>query len=159
MKINKNRFGIVGVIIVVVVLVASGLAGFYVYTKNSSSVDKQAASYAEDCGTVTVTDATFGQSPYKGCFDAHFSKCESGKIVVDNQASALKGIVNKYEVQSLENGKCLVKWEYVSLPINPTWNNKPVTCAYDNTKDFQTAFGEISNFEGCTGPLMSVINP
>lgn len=126
--------------------------------KNSSSpVANNIKSNSSDCGTVTVTNETFNNSPFNDCFNKNFTNCEPGTITVENKAEFLAGTINKYEIQSAKDDKCMVTWQYLSLPSNPGWNNKTITCGYDNSIDFFTALQEKQDYEGCSGPLLEVI--
>jgi hypothetical protein len=136
---------------------------FALKTKPAASATASAASTPAtasktSCGTVTVTDATFSKSPYTGCFDTKFASCSPAQITVDNESTIFgKGTITQYNIQSKVATGCNVQWQYVALPSNLAWNGKTVTCTYDNTKDFNTAFTAKTDFTGCTGPLIQLM--
>lgn len=147
---------IVGAVILVLLIVASGIYALGSHKKPSKNATSSATKIV-DCGKITVTDATFNTSPYKGCFDQHFINCTQAQITVDIEASFGKGTINQYQIQSKQSSSCLVQWQYVALPSNATWQGKTVTCAYDSSKEFLAALSAKTDFTGCTGPLLSVM--
>lgn len=159
---RRSRLTLIIGVSLVVLIMAGGIAYALLALKSPkpgtlSGNSTSSISGSVNCGKITVTDQTFSESPYTGCFDQHFTSCTPAQIVVDNESSFLKGTINQYDIKSKQGSSCLVQWQYINLPTNTSWNGKTVTCPYDNSKEFQAALNARTDFTGCTGPLLNVM--
>jgi hypothetical protein len=109
-----------------------------------------------DCGTMTYK--TSGDDVFGGCFDQDFASCTAGQVTVDNEAEQLKGTIVKYDIEGAgASGTCKVRWRYVKLPANPSWEGKDIVCPYPSGSSFGDALRTYGQFSGCTGPLLKLI--
>ena len=108
-----------------------------------------------NCGTVV------GETPRPapmGCFDEAFAACSPASVLVDNRGPALAGTKVRYAIRSRSGSDCVVRWSYVALPANPSWEGKDIECAYAPGADFQAALAARADFAGCSGPLLKLIS-
>jgi hypothetical protein len=131
-------------------------SGSYTSTKHvtasgSDSVAKVAIS------TDVTTTVNCGSAD---CFDQHFSNCTPATMTAN--AGGIGSVSDK--IIGPATGGCSVTFMYTKSP-DPAWVKQPMTCTFDNTKDFQTSFdntfsavvqGQKTN---CTGPLVAILTP
>jgi len=92
------------------------------------------------------------------CFDEKFAACEPSTMTSD----ASGWVAVSYEITGPADEGCAVTMIYTTNP-NPEWQDKPLYCVYDNTKDFEVAmmeaFESAMNTDGyCSGPLNDVFH-
>jgi hypothetical protein len=116
----------------------------------------RASTGVTDCGKVTNA-ATSAENVFKGCFDEHFASCTPARITIGREVQPLKGVFVLYEIQGSAGADCNVRWRYLKLPYNPSWENADVVCPYAAGPDFQAALTATGDFRGCTGPLLKLI--
>ncbi|MBT3231104.1 hypothetical protein HN358_05015 [Candidatus Uhrbacteria bacterium] len=92
------------------------------------------------------------------CFDEKFALCEPSTMTSD----ASGWVAVSYEITGPADEGCAVTMIYTTNP-NPVWQDKPLHCVYDNTKDFEVAmmeaFESAMEIDGyCSGPLNDVFH-
>lgn len=88
----------------------------------------------------------------KTCFDEEFLSCApKGSFLLSYFSPTLS---YRYEIIGEDGDKCSMKSFYPSNP-NPEWENKEMTCKYDNSKSFDEA---VKEWDGCKGELWDLIN-
>ncbi len=92
------------------------------------------------------------------CFDEKFAACEPSTMTSD----ASGWVAVSYEITGPADYGCAVTMIYTTNP-NPEWQDKPLYCVYDNSKDFESAMMEAveaaMETDGyCSGPLNDVFH-
>jgi hypothetical protein len=125
-----------------------------VYYKNESGSSNDAAAsisldflgeYEVNCGAVD-------------CFTAKFRACvPQAKLSLKMVGANLK---IAYQIKEKKNGQCLIESYYPENP-SPAWINKKMVCAFDQSKDFNSAVTEVfdNSAAKCTGDLVALLNP
>lgn len=98
-----------------------------------------------------ITTIDCGSDP--SCFDEKFTACEPSTMMSDVGG----WVAGSYEITEPSGNGCAVTMMYTTNP-NPEWENLPLYCVLDNTKDFETAsqeawLGAFSTEGYCTGPF------
>jgi len=65
--------------------------------------------------------------------------------------------VLQYKILNKENGRCKIESSFVKN-LDPLWENKSMTCYYDNTLEINKSLLEVFTDEGanCEGPLFAL---
>ncbi|HET7361283.1 MAG TPA: hypothetical protein VFI78_05050 [Salinimicrobium sp.] len=81
----------------------------------------------------STADAKITECKSQQCFAIKFKTCDPATYtIVTGMGTA------KYEILGKEEDGCRVKLIYLKNP-NPSWENKPLICTYDNTITFKKA--------------------
>jgi len=101
-------------------------------------------------GTVACTSSS--------CFDSHFANCTPATW---SSTSAIGGV--KYQTISKASSGCKMTFQYTAN-LNSSWDNKPMTCDFDNTKSLDNSVNAVvgnlaskHNSYHCSGPLVSIL--
>lgn len=91
-----------------------------------------------------------------GCFDANYKSCSPATIDINAGIGAVQ-----YQIYGPKRGGCEMRFRYTASP-NPAWENKDMTCIFNNKLDLNSAAEEMFNSlsspkHACTGPLASVL--
>lgn len=120
------------------------IAAGYVKNEYGSATIAGDATITENCGS-------------KDCFEKKFSLCEKTSITIDID------LLGTYQVEIIgtSGDGCLVKTLYLKNP-SPEWDNKSMSCVYDNTLSFKAAsekvFAGITDGEvNCSGSLVTIL--
>lgn len=181
MKYLNNQRGfamLIELVLVVILLGSIGFIGYKVFTAKKPA-GKTAVATSKDCGTVDASqssgefdssDSSKNKFQFEGpnaetfkarakCFDDEFAKCQVGSTYVVDLAGS---ITTKYTIAKKATSGCDVTYRFTKLEPNPSWENKDITCNYDNKKTFEDALNEQNGKElsetGCTGPLVDLMN-
>jgi hypothetical protein len=132
-----KRFNRLIVLALVVVVVGAGLAISHI------SAPKQ-----KHCTT-------------EACFDPAFKNCSQATF--DHTIQPLGSIRYQVLYSDMRSGGCYVTVEYTQTS-NQEWQDKPMTCVFNNQESLTKAAGTIyndllsgQNTYGCTGPLVTII--
>jgi len=126
-----------------------------------NSITKQVIANIVDCGSIRKPMEFDGQEKAQSCFDQKFKDCSPAKLVqftldpsselnLDRSVNYLK---SSNEILGYKDKFCLVKFTYLKSQ-NSNWDNKSMTCNYDNSKNFSD-----NNFynSDCSGPLLTAM--
>ncbi len=114
-----------------------------------------------DCGTTTIPGSSESDQKSIDCIEEQFKSCslaiENINILDPNENPFIEGSKTYYkayrEILGYKDNFCLVKFTYLTSQI-PEWNNKSMTCNYNNSKSFSD--NTVYNSK-CIGPLNDII--
>jgi len=88
------------------------------------------------------------------CFRENFSTCQPATIV----SQAIFSTAAHKIIEPTEAG-CRIEVKYLESSLNLDWENKIMSCSYDNTISFEDSFQKIfdDGLVGCAGPLYDYI--
>ncbi|MEI7688831.1 MAG: hypothetical protein WCI91_01445 [Candidatus Nomurabacteria bacterium] len=115
-----------------------------------------------DCGTTTIPGTNESDQKANDCMEKQFKSCSLSKeninILDPNTSPFAEGPKTYYKAYSEILGKrdkfCLVKIAYITSQ-RPEWNNKSMTCNYDNSKSYSD--NNMYNSK-CSGSLCDALN-
>ncbi len=129
-------------------------------TTTPETVSTQTTSEGEDDirvnADITADVATTVSCGDQDCFETQFKDCKPATLTSD------AGLVSfSYQIIGPVTGGCRMTVLYPTNP-NPEWENKPMTCTFNNSLEFtaavQAQLTAISQGNGtCTGPLADII--
>ncbi|HSW37745.1 MAG TPA: hypothetical protein VLG37_05275 [Candidatus Saccharimonadales bacterium] len=163
---NSKGFGVIELLIIVVIVGIVGGVGYFVYhknsTKNVTSTSVKTGSKKTDNANVSVT-APVTQTENcgdQGCFEKKFAECKPATLTAGfGEDIKTASVVVYYKINGPEGDGCNMVFRYTKNP-NPDWENKDLTCNWDNKKAFQDSIEQtFNNLDGyaCEGPLLPLL--
>lgn len=164
-KLLKNQHGTVvlgELILVIIVLGIAGFAGYKIQQENNRNKNTLSSQKIEskDKTKEKVSNANAENCADISCFEEKFAKCEPAKLDYINPFASVY-----YEIYGPEDNGCRMLFRYTRNP-NPAWENKDITCTWDNKINFQESIEKTFNNlrpgvnASCEGPLLSILqNP
>lgn len=141
-------------------------SGLFVGTdtpQEDENTNEETSSNQVDCGTHYVNDPGKNTEGAKECFEVSFETCTPAtytKVSVNNGQET----EYEYKIEESGTGLCSVKTTYLKNEANPTWENKNMTCEYNNNKNLDLAETEVLNsfnsstkLGNCSGDLFTIL--
>lgn len=170
-KIGRGNLGLAKIWIIAIIIILAVVIGGEIYLWQKTSTEKEPSMEEEtepaeeskefvvDCGHAGPEVSEEEADVMGNCIKEKFKECKPAKFAWTIDLGPLGGETTiYYEVIGPIGNLCEMKWKYLKNP-NPDWIDKEMICQYDNSKDFETAFGtameDMSRY--CSGPLYDLM--
>jgi hypothetical protein len=166
---SSRGFGAIELLIIVGIVGLVGATGYFVYNKNHKAVTStsvktgSAKSSSNGVNTDVSVTAPVTQTENcgdQGCFEKKFADCKPATLTAGfGEDIKTASLVVYYKINGPKANGCNMVFRYTKNP-NPDWENKDLTCNWDNKKAFQDSIEQTFNnldAYSCEGPLLPLL--
>src|SRR5579864_6409173 len=170
-NIISNPQLLISAIVIVLIFVAGvTFGGTKIYDAATANRLVNCGTTVENQGSASATVSTNSASSSTSgeklntCFEKRFRACLPATVIYTypNNVPIVGGVESKYTIIGKVSGGCSMQSVYLKYPLATTFQNKTLTCTYNNqaTNSFGAEDALTNNgFKNCSGPLYQLLTP